>query len=93
MATIVDVTGTAYPSSFGGHAVEPLEGESLLPVFGRDATGDDRKPMFWEHEGNAAVRIGKWKLVSATRARGSSTTWRPTAPSCNDLASRSIPSA
>ena len=22
-----------------------------------------RKPMFWEHEGNAAVRIGKWKLV------------------------------
>ena len=19
--------------------------------------------MFWEHEGNAAVRIGKWKLV------------------------------
>ena len=22
-----------------------------------------RPPMFWEHEGNAAVRIGKWKLV------------------------------
>ena len=20
-------------------------------------------PLFWEHEGNAAVRIGKWKLV------------------------------
>ena len=25
--------------------------------------GIDRPPMFWEHEGNAAVRIGKWKLV------------------------------
>jgi len=22
-----------------------------------------RGPLFWEHEGNAAVRIGKWKLV------------------------------
>ena len=63
MATIVDVTGATYPSSFDGHAVEPLEGQSLLPVFGKDTTGDDRKPMFWEHEGNAAVRIGKWKLV------------------------------
>jgi len=63
MATIVDVTGASYPSSFEGHAVEPLEGQSLLPVFGKDTSGDDRKPMFWEHEGNAAVRIGQWKLV------------------------------
>ncbi len=63
MATVVDVTGAAYPQSFAGHAVDPLEGQSLLPVFGRDTTGDDRKPMFWEHEGNAAVRVGKWKLV------------------------------
>jgi arylsulfatase len=30
-------------------------------VFERD--GIDRPPMFWEHEGNAAVRIGNWKLV------------------------------
>ena len=52
-----------------------------------------RPPMFWEHEGNAAVRIGKWKLVrKATRATGSSTTWTPTAPSCT-TSPRSIPSA
>nr|HET7859436.1 arylsulfatase [Caldimonas sp.] len=63
MATIVDVTGATYPATFDGHAVDPLEGQSLLPVFARDATGEDRRPMFWEHEGNAAVRIGKWKLV------------------------------
>ena len=25
--------------------------------------------MFWEHEGNAAVRIGKWKLVQQLPAR------------------------
>jgi len=22
------------------------------------------KPIFWEHEGNRAVRLGKWKLVA-----------------------------
>jgi arylsulfatase len=63
MATIVDVTGSAYPSTFEGHAVESLEGQSLLPVFANDGDVAGRKPMFWEHEGNAAVRIGKWKLV------------------------------
>lgn len=61
MATIVDVTGATYPDAWDGRPVEPLEGRSLAPVFERD--GLDRPPMFWEHEGNAAVRIGKWKLV------------------------------
>ena len=62
MATILDVTGTEYPSEFEGRAIEPLEGQSLAPVLGRDG-GIERPPMFWEHEGNAAVRIGDWKLV------------------------------
>ena len=61
MATIVDATGSTYPQTFDGHAVAPLEGQTLLPVFAHD--GIERKPMFWEHEGNAAVRIGRWKLV------------------------------
>jgi arylsulfatase len=63
MATIVDLAGARYPSTFDGHAILPLEGTSLVPVFSRD--GGERAPMFWEHEGNAAVRIGKWKLVRA----------------------------
>jgi arylsulfatase len=63
MATIVDAIGATYPSTVDGHAVDALEGQSLLPVFAKDATGEHRRPMFWEHEGNAAVRIGKWKLV------------------------------
>jgi arylsulfatase A-like enzyme len=61
MATIVDATGSTYPAAFEGHEVDPLEGQTLLPVFAKD--GIERKPMFWEHEGNAAVRIGPWKLV------------------------------
>lgn len=63
MATVVEVSGATYPETFEGHRVEPLEGQSLFPVFAKDTTGDDRRPMFWEHEGNSAVRIGRWKLV------------------------------
>ena len=61
MATLLDITGTAYPASFEGRAIDPLEGHSLLPAMGQDVPA--RAPMFWEHEGNAAVRIGQWKLV------------------------------
>jgi arylsulfatase len=61
MATVLEITSTPYPASFEGRAIDPLEGRSLMPVFGRD--GGARPPMFWEHEGNAAVRIGQWKLV------------------------------
>jgi arylsulfatase A-like enzyme len=42
----------------------PLEGKSLLPVL-RGQTITNRGMLFWEHEGNCAVRDGKWKLVSA----------------------------
>ena len=61
MATILDITGSEYPTTLEGNDIDPLEGTSLFPVFQQD--GLDRPPMFWEHEGNAAVRIGKWKLV------------------------------
>lgn len=61
MATLLDITGTPYPQAWEGKPVAPLEGTSLRPLFEED--GLDRPPMFWEHEGNAAVRIGKWKLV------------------------------
>ncbi|MDP3760680.1 MAG: arylsulfatase [Ramlibacter sp.] len=61
MATIVEATGAQYPASFNGRQVEPLEGHSLLPALHGQAA--ERPPMFWEHEGNAAVRIGAWKLV------------------------------
>jgi Arylsulfatase A and related enzymes len=63
MATCADVGGATYPKTFKGKPVKPLEGKSLLPIF----KGGQRKgheAIFWEHEGNRAVRAGKWKLVS-----------------------------
>ena len=63
MATVVDVTGAAYPRESGGRAIQPMEGVSLRPALaGRRLRR--LQPLFWEHEGNRAVRDGRWKLVS-----------------------------
>jgi arylsulfatase len=63
MATVVDVTGAKYPREFKGKTIEPMEGVSLRPSFsGRSLKRT--QPIFWEHEGNRAIRSGRWKLVS-----------------------------
>jgi arylsulfatase A-like enzyme len=63
MATCVDVAGAEYPRTYQGNAITPLAGKSLRPVLeGRRREG--HSAIFWEHEGNRAVRQGGWKLVS-----------------------------
>jgi arylsulfatase len=62
MATAVDVAGASYPRELGGNSIEPMQGVSLRPAFlGKPLAR--MEPIFWEHEGNKAVRAGKWKLV------------------------------
>ncbi len=70
MATCVDVAGASYPSQFAGEVITPLQGVSLRPAF---QGGELRRgrPIFWEHEGNRAVRDGRWKLV----AKGAQGPW------------------
>jgi arylsulfatase A-like enzyme len=63
MATAVDLSGAKYPTEIDGQRIHAMEGISLRPVL----TGKPLKrvePIFWEHEGNRAVRAGKWKLVA-----------------------------
>ncbi len=63
MATCVDLGKAAYPGEKDGNKIIPMEGISLRPAFdGRDLVRD--KPIYFEHEGNRAVRDGKWKLVA-----------------------------
>jgi arylsulfatase A-like enzyme len=63
MATCLDVAGVEYPKKHKGNDVIPLEGKSLLPILqGKTRTGHEA--IFWEHEGNRAIRQGKWKLVA-----------------------------
>lgn len=65
MATCIDIAGLSYPENFNGNSIQPFEGKSLVPVFANKPL--DRKFIFWEHEGNRAIRTGKWKLVSRTK--------------------------
>jgi arylsulfatase A-like enzyme len=62
MATCIEVAGAEYPKQFKGQNITPLAGVSLLPII----EGKQRKmpTLYWEHEGNRAVRSGEWKLVS-----------------------------
>ena len=67
MATCLDLAGASYPREVAGTAIEPLQGVSLRPAFaGRPL--DRAQPIFWEHEGNKAVRDGRWKLVQRHKA-------------------------
>ncbi len=63
MATCADAAGVEYPKTYNDKPITPLEGKSLVPVF-RTGTRQGHEALFWEHEGNRAIREGKWKLVS-----------------------------
>jgi len=64
MATCLDVAAIDYPRTFKGNSITPLEGKSLIPAFENKPL--NREALFWEHEGNRAIRVGKWKLVART---------------------------
>ena len=61
MTTCVDVAGAQYPSQFNSKAIQPMEGRSLVSAFANKPI--ERDALFWEHEGNAAIRVGDDKLV------------------------------
>jgi arylsulfatase len=63
MATCANVASAKYPTRYREEAIQPMEGISLAPAMSGKAL-ERPQPLFWEHEGNRAVRIGNWKLVS-----------------------------
>ncbi|MDA0818219.1 MAG: arylsulfatase [Planctomycetota bacterium] len=63
MATVVDVAGADYPTTHDSHAIEPMEGVSLVPLLDQQPF-ERRHPIFFNHEDNRAVRDGPWKLVA-----------------------------
>jgi arylsulfatase A-like enzyme len=71
MPTLLELAGAEYPDAFRGKPLLPLEGRSLKPLLTGEAAPTAKqspRPLFWEHEGNKAVRLGDWKAVA--RGRG-----------------------
>lgn len=61
-ATCLELSGATYPQQLDERKITPLQGQSLSTTF----AGKEGPPrtLFWEHEGNRAVRDGDWKLVA-----------------------------
>lgn len=67
MATRLEAAGVSYPAEFDDNPIVPTSGESF-PAAALKADGSTgiwmrTRPVFWEHEGNCAMREGAWKLV------------------------------
>lgn len=61
--TILDIAGGKPPGKWNGKPVPKAPGKSLRPVLSEDGTVQ-HDSLWWMHEGNRAIRIGDWKLVS-----------------------------
>ncbi len=61
--TILDLAGVKYPATYQGNTLIPQEGISLRPAF-ENKTFAGHDVIYWEHQGNRAVRKGDWKIVS-----------------------------
>ncbi|MQA03554.1 MAG: sulfatase-like hydrolase/transferase [Streptosporangiales bacterium] len=62
LPTLLDAAGAEYPATRAGEPVPAAKGRSMLPAL-RGEPVEGERPLFFEHEGNAGVRQGRWKLV------------------------------
>ena len=58
MPTCLDLSGAKYPDK-----IPNTVGKSLVHSLQGSQQQVHEEAIYWEHEGNAAVRWGKWKLV------------------------------
>ena len=58
MATCMDLSGASPPAG-----KPTCQGVPLTPLLHGNDTAIHTEPIYWEHEGNAAMRSGSWKLV------------------------------
>jgi arylsulfatase A-like enzyme len=67
-AAAMDIFPTLLTAAGGDVAAYELDGADIMPALTGDATPEERKalderPIYWEMDGQTAVRRGPWKLV------------------------------
>lgn len=62
LPTILAATNTPALTELDGHCIQTCQGESLLGLL-QNRSWNREQPIFFEHEGNSAVRMGQFKLV------------------------------
>ena len=62
MPTCLELTGAKYPANYKGKNIFPVDGKSFWPLVSGEKHISDRS-MFFQHEGNGAIRQNNLKLV------------------------------
>lgn len=63
MRTCLELANLNYPQTFNQHQITPTTGKSLVPLF-QSKKWNGHEALYFEHEGNRAIRQENWKLVS-----------------------------
>lgn len=63
MATIAEIIDIKYPDEYKNNKIHPIQGESFNSSFTNNYW-TRTTPLWFEHEGNRALRIDDWKLVN-----------------------------
>lgn len=61
MPTLCEATGAQYPETFNDHAIQEMEGVSLVDTFKSEPL--EERPIYFSHFGAKAVVLGDWKAV------------------------------
>ena len=64
--TVLELTGAKIPAEIKGFPVPPSPGRSFVAALKKDVTVA-HDFLWWEHEGNRALRAGDWKIVALAK--------------------------
>lgn len=65
MPTICEIAGAVYPKKVNGKNIQPMEGQSLLPVI-KQGNPVSHKPIYWALNGHKAILVGDYKLEAVS---------------------------
>ncbi len=63
MSTVIELTGEAFPETYGAKSSKPVEGISLVPSFSMKPLKARTYPIGFDFGKGQGIRDGKWKLV------------------------------
>ena len=64
LPTCLALADVVYPTTFAERELNPLDGISFASLLADEEAPSAERQLCWEHEGNRAIRQGRWKLVA-----------------------------
>lgn len=74
LPTLVELTGATYPEQYNGHAIVAPEGRSFAAAL-KGKPVNRTLPIYWERDGDRAIREGDWKAVLLNKTSDTLAPW------------------